>query len=507
VLRMSTLFLRTLREDPADAEVPSHRLLVRAGYVRRVAPGVYSWLPLGVRMLQRVSRVVREEMDRIGRQEVLFPALLPSEPYEASGRWTEYGDLLFRLKDRRGNDYLLGPTHEELFTLMVKGEYSSYKDLPGHALPGPDEVPRRGAAPRASCAGREFVMKDSYSFDLDDEGLQRSYDLHRGGVRQDLRAARHGLPHRVGRQRRDGRHARRRSSSRPAPTGEDTFVSCTSCDYGRQHRGVQLRAADPQDPASQPPLEVLDTPDTPTIDDAGRRPARPRLRTSTPRHAEERRRAAALAPTARPPRWSSACPATRGRRQAARGQRHARRGAARSRRSTSTPAGQGLHRPQGLEGVRYVVDPLVVQGSAWATGANEPGKHASTSSWAATSSPPTSCPPPRCRAATLRPLRRAARDRPRHRDRPHLPARPQVRRRLRPRRPRARQQAGRVTMGLVRHRRLARDRGHRRAVLRREGPGLARVGRARRRRTSSASASRTSRRSPSASPPSSRAAA
>ena len=130
MLRMSTLFLRTLREDPADAEVPSHKLLVRAGYVRRVAPGVYSWLPLGVRMLANVSRVVREEMDRIGAQEVLFPALLPKEPYEDSGRWTEYGDLLFRLKDRRGNDYLLGPTHEELFTLMVKGEYSSYKDLP-----------------------------------------------------------------------------------------------------------------------------------------------------------------------------------------------------------------------------------------------------------------------------------------------------------------------------------------------------------------------------------------
>ena len=128
--RMSTLFLRTLRDDPADAEVASHRLLVRAGYIRRVAPGVYSWLPLGVRMLERVSRVVREEMDRIGAQEVLFPALLPREHYETSGRWTEYGDLLFRLQDRKGAEYLLGPTHEELFTTLVRGEYSSYKDLP-----------------------------------------------------------------------------------------------------------------------------------------------------------------------------------------------------------------------------------------------------------------------------------------------------------------------------------------------------------------------------------------
>ena len=179
MLRMSTLFLRTLREDPADAEVPSHRLLVRAGYVRRVAPGIYSWLPLGVRMLQRVSRVVREEMDAIGAQEVLFPALLPKEPYETSGRWTEYGDLLLRLKDRRGNDYLLGPTHEELFTLMVKGEYSSYKDLPVMLYQVQTKY-RDEARPRAGILrGREFVMKDSYSFDLDDEGLQRSYDLHR----------------------------------------------------------------------------------------------------------------------------------------------------------------------------------------------------------------------------------------------------------------------------------------------------------------------------------------
>ncbi len=130
LLRMSTLFLRTLREDPADAEVPSHKLLVRAGYVRRVAPGIYSWLPLGKIVLENVAQVVREEMNAMGGQEVLFPALLPRDFYEATGRWTEYGDTLFRLKDRKGNDYLLGPTHEEMFTDMVKGEYSSYKDYP-----------------------------------------------------------------------------------------------------------------------------------------------------------------------------------------------------------------------------------------------------------------------------------------------------------------------------------------------------------------------------------------
>ena len=130
VLRMSTLFVRTLRDDPADAEVPSHRLLLRAGYIRRAAPGIYSWLPLGLRVLRRIEQIIRDEMDAIGSQELLFPALLPREPYDASGRWTQYGDGIFRLKDRKGGDYLLGPTHEEMFTLVVKDLYSSYKDLP-----------------------------------------------------------------------------------------------------------------------------------------------------------------------------------------------------------------------------------------------------------------------------------------------------------------------------------------------------------------------------------------
>ena len=179
ILRMSTLFLRTLREDPADAEVPSHRLLVRAGYVRRAAPGIYSWLPLGYLVYRNVERVVREEMDAAGFQEVHFPALLPREPYELTGRWTEYGDLLFRLKDRSGNDYLLGPTHEEMFTLLVKDLYSSYKDLP-LAIYQIQTKYRDEARPRAGILrGREFVMKDSYSFDVDDAGLQVSYDKHR----------------------------------------------------------------------------------------------------------------------------------------------------------------------------------------------------------------------------------------------------------------------------------------------------------------------------------------
>ena len=173
LIRLSTLFLRTLRDDPADADVPSHRLLVRAGFVRRVGPGIYTWLPLGLTVLRNVERVVREEMTAIGGQEVNFPALVPREVFEASGRWSDYGDALFRLVDRKGADYLLAPTHEELFTLLVKGEYSSYRDFPLILFQVQTKY-RDEVRPRAGVLrGREFVMKDSYSFDTDEEGSTR----------------------------------------------------------------------------------------------------------------------------------------------------------------------------------------------------------------------------------------------------------------------------------------------------------------------------------------------
>ena len=179
VQRMSQLMAKTLRDDPADAEVLSHKLLVRAGYVRRTAAGIWSWLPLGKKVLANVERIVREEMDAIGAQEVLLPALLPREPYEATGRWDEYGPELFRLQDRRGGDYLLGPTHEEIFTLIVKDQASSYKDLPVILYQIQTKY-RDEARPRAGILrGREFLMKDSYSFDTEDEGLAQSYALHR----------------------------------------------------------------------------------------------------------------------------------------------------------------------------------------------------------------------------------------------------------------------------------------------------------------------------------------
>ena len=265
ISRMSSLFVRTLREDPADAEVPSHRLLVRAGYIRRAAPGIYTWLPLGLRVLRRVEQIIRDEMDGIGAQELSFPALLPREPYEATGRWTEYGDGIFRLKDRKGNDYLLGPTHEEMFTLLVKDLYSSYKDLPLSIYQIQTKY-RDEARPRAGLLrGREFVMKDSYSFDVDDAGLERSYAVHRDayirifdrlGFEYVIVKATSGAM---------GGSVSEEFLAK-AEVGEDTYVRCTHCDYAANVEAVQVRAPRPTAYDDVPAAHAEATPDTPTID-------------------------------------------------------------------------------------------------------------------------------------------------------------------------------------------------------------------------------------------------
>ncbi|MFE5863643.1 proline--tRNA ligase [Streptomyces virginiae] len=263
VQRMSRLMAKTLREDPADAETLSHRLLVRAGYVRRSSAGVWTWLPLGKRVLDNVSRVVREEMDAIGAQEVLLPALLPKEPYEVSGRWSEYGDLLFRLKDRKGADYLLGPTHEEIFTLVVKDQCSSYKDLPVMLYQIQTKY-RDEARPRSGVLrGREFQMKDSYSFDVSDEGLEESYRLHREAYVRIFE--RLGLDHRIV-SAVSGAMGGSASEEflAPAEAGEDTFVDCPSCDYAANTEAVTFALAPVS--AEHPELEEVDTPDTPTIE-------------------------------------------------------------------------------------------------------------------------------------------------------------------------------------------------------------------------------------------------
>jgi len=391
LLRMSTLFLRTLRDDPADAEVPSHRLLVRGGYVRRVAPGIYSWLPLGMRVLANIERVVREEMASIGAQEVHFPALIPREIFEDSGRWSAYGDSLFRLTDRKGGDYLLGPTHEELFTLLVKGEYSSYKDYP-LALYQIQTKYRDEARPRAGVLrGREFVMKDSYSFDLTDEGQQRAYQAHRDAYERVFR--RLGFDYRIvfavsG--------AMGGSASEeflaPTPSGEDTFVQCTNCDYAANTEAVEIAGPPAEDGSSHPASVVLDTPDTPTIatlvDRLNELPASAFgladgeakefgaadtlknvvLKTRQPGSAD----------------WELLVVGVPGDREV-----DMKRLAGQLEPVEVEQAGPELleRHPELVKGyigpqqlaeleVRYLVDPLVVPGSAWVTGANAEGKHA-----------------------------------------------------------------------------------------------------------------------------------
>jgi prolyl-tRNA synthetase len=265
IMRMSTLFVRTLREDPVDAEVPSHRLLVRAGYIRRAAPGIYSWLPLGYRVLRNVEAIIREEMDAIGAQEVHFPALLPREPYEATGRWTEYGDGVFRLKDRKGADYLLGPTHEEMFTLLVKDLYSSYKDLPLWLYQIQTKY-RDEARPRAGLLrGREFVMKDSYSFDYTDEGLDASYAAHRAAYIKTF--DRLGFDYVIVKATAGAMGGSKSEEFlATAENGEDTYVRCTSCDYAANVEAVQVRPPAPVPYDGQPAAHAEQTPDTPTID-------------------------------------------------------------------------------------------------------------------------------------------------------------------------------------------------------------------------------------------------
>jgi prolyl-tRNA synthetase len=385
LLRMSRLFLRTLREDPADAEVPSHRLLVRAGYIRRAAPGIYSWLPLGYLTYRNVENVVREEMDAAGFQEVHFPALLPREPYEATGRWTEYGDSLFRLKDRKGNDMLLGPTHEEMFTLLVKDLYSSYKDLPVSIYQIQIKY-RDEARPRAGILrGREFVMKDSYSFDVDDAGLERSYEAHRRAYVRTF--DRLGLDYVIV-SAMSGAMGGSRSEEflQPTEVGEDTFVRCSNGDYAANTEAVTtpVPTALPWD--DLPAAHVEDTPDTPTIEtlvdfananfprpgrswtaadtlknvvvtlvqpDGAREP----LVVGVPgdRDVDAKRLEAAVSPAEVQPFTDADF--------------------ARHPELVKGYIGPAALGERSSSGIRYLLDPRVVPGTSWLTGANEPGRH------------------------------------------------------------------------------------------------------------------------------------
>ena len=261
---LSTAFIRTLREDPADAEVASHKLLVRASYIRRTAPGIYTWLPLGLAVVRKIEAIVREEMNRMGGQEVHFPALLPAEPYKATQRWDEYGPTLFTLQDRKGGDYLLAPTHEEMFTLLAKDMFSSYKDLPATLYQIQTKY-RDEARPRAGLIrGREFIMKDSYSFDVDDAGLDASYQRHRDAYERIFR--RLGLeyvPVNAMAGAMGGSHSE--EFLHPSPIGEDTFVRSDG-GYAANAEAVTTPVPPSVDASAEPAPQVVATPDTPTID-------------------------------------------------------------------------------------------------------------------------------------------------------------------------------------------------------------------------------------------------
>jgi prolyl-tRNA synthetase len=377
LLRMSTLLLRTLREEPADAEVPSHRLLLRAGFVRRAAPGGYTWLPLGKLVLDRVVAVVREEMWASGGQEISFPALLPREPYETSGRWTEYGDDIFTLKDRRGADHLLAPTHEEMVTLLVQDMTGSYRDFPLLLFQTQTKF-RDEARPRGGLLrGREFLMKDAYSFDLTGKGLIEAYGRMRAAYQRIF--TRLGLDHAIV-SAVSGAMGGSASEEflATAEVGEDTYVGCTACDYAANTEAVTTLAP-PAREITAGPLEVHDTPGTPTIASLvelandrrlggrsdwtaadtlknvvvmvhhpGREPELLMIGLPGDREVDLKRLNAAVAP------------------------------------ATAVLFDDFASRPDLVKGyigpqdtkVRYLADPRVAPGTAWLTGANEPGRHA-----------------------------------------------------------------------------------------------------------------------------------
>ena len=368
VQRMSRLMIKTLRDDPADAETASHKLLVRAGYVRRTSAGIWTWLPLGKKVLENVSRIVREEMDAIGGQEVLLPALLPKEPYEASGRWEEYGDLLFRLKDRKGTDYLLGPTHEEIFTLTVKDQCTSYKDLPVILYQIQTKY-RDEARPRSGVLrGREFQMKDSYSFDTTDEGLVESYALHREAYTKIFE--RLGLDYRIV-SAVSGAMGGSASEEflAPATAGEDTFVDCPACDYAANTEAVTAKIA-PADGSAHGPVEELDTPDTPTIETLAEHlgvPASATLKNLLVKVDGE------IVAVGVP-----------GDREVDLGKLGEHLAPATVELVTAEDFTdrpdlvRGYVGPQGMAGksFRFIADPRIAPGTAWITGANKPGTHA-----------------------------------------------------------------------------------------------------------------------------------
>lgn len=387
--RLSQLFLRTLRDDPADAEVASHRLLVRAGYIRRQAPGVFAWLPLGLKVRRRIEAVIREEMANAGAQEVHFPALLPREPYEATGRWEEYGDGIFRLKDRRGADYLLAPTHEEVFTLLVKDLYSSYKDLPLAIYQIQDKY-RDEARPRAGLLrGREFSMKDAYSFDYTDAGLDAAYQAQRDAYERIF--TRLGLEYVIV-QADAGAMGGSRSEEflHPTPIGEDTFVRSAG-GYAANVEAYRTPVAEPLDAAGEPAAVIHDSPETPTIATLVALSNERYPRADRPWQAADTLKNVVLRLTALDGTRELVVVGVPGDREVDMKRAEvafapalveaadetdfaAHPGLVKGYIGPWSPSGPVLGETSST-GIRYLLDPRVGDGTAWITGANEPEKH------------------------------------------------------------------------------------------------------------------------------------
>ncbi|WP_203135784.1 proline--tRNA ligase [Microbacterium sp. JZ31] len=389
VTRLTSFFFRSLREDPADAEVTSHRLLVRASYIRRQAPGIFAWLPLGLRVKAKLEQIVREEMAAAGAQEVHFPALMPREPYEATGRWTEYGDGIFRLKDRSDADYLLAPTHEEAFTLLVKDLYSSYKDLPLTIYQIQDKY-RDEARPRAGLLrGREFTMKDAYSFDYSDEGLDASYEAQRAAYERIFQ--RLGMEYVIVKADAGAMGGSKSEEFlHPTPIGEDTFVRSEG-GYTANVEAFETTAPDALPIPDGVPV-VFDSPQTPTIqtlvDHLNAHIDKPATGEWAAEHTLKNVVLALVHPDKTRELVIIGVPGDRDvdakRVEAAFAPAEVEQAteADFARHPALVKGYIGPWSPQGAvlgeesaSGIRYVVDPRVVDGTAWVTGANEHEKH------------------------------------------------------------------------------------------------------------------------------------
>lgn len=371
-IRLSSLFLRTLREEPADAEVDSHKLLLRAGYIRRAAAGIYTWLPLGLAVKAKIEKIVREEMAAAGAQEVFFPALLPREAYETTGRWTEYGDNLFRLQDRRKNDYLLAPTHEEMFTLLVKDLYTSYKDLPVCLYQIQNKYRDEARARGGLLRGREFVMKDAYSFDIDDDGLKKSYQAQRDAYERIFQ--RLGVDYVIVKADAGamGGSASEEFLS-PSPIGEDTFVRSPG-GYAANVEAVQTPAPEARSIEGLPAAEVRDTPNSSTIAS---------LVAAAGITAADTLKNVVLALVSPEGKRSLVMVGIPGDREVDAKRAEAAFSPNEVEQATEEDFKKhpelvkGYIGPKagGFSGIKYYVDPRVVSGTAWVTGANQEGKH------------------------------------------------------------------------------------------------------------------------------------